>query len=212
MTTDRNKAVVVTADLVNSTHFSSRELEMKLTWLTEQLHQAVSWRLSPEVFRGDSFQGVLERVEDALYIAILSRALLKSNGAAWDLRMAVGVGGILRLSDRAGTSDGEAFRLSGQLADTMKKGKARIAVALPVSSEPIDGVLLLLEAVIEKWTAPQAKVIVQLMNGRTMTETADLLKMSQSAVSQHALAAKWWAVGPAIQTFGSLINVFYPYD
>lgn len=212
MSTIRKNVVVVIADIVNSTHFSSEQTALRLKMLMEKLETKNVWLLSPEVFRGDSFQGVLKDVEAALFVAVFSRALLKAEDIAWDLRMAIGVGEVNRLADRPGTSDGEAFRLSGQLADTMKKDRARIAVALPIPSDALQSVLLLLEVIIEKWTARQAAVIVRLMNGDTKKEISEALKMSQSAVSQHAQAAKWWAVEPILHTFGSLIKARYPHD
>lgn len=209
---NRENIVVLTADLVNSTHFPPEETERRLSGLLERLQAEIDWKLRPEIYRGDSFQGVLKNPGQALYASVLARALLKAGNPLWDLRVALGVGHADRLTDRPGTSDGEAFRLSGQLADVMKKEKARIALALPVASEPVQAVLTLLEAVVEKWTSAQAEVTVRLLTGSTMNETAEALKISQSAVSQHAQAARWWAVEPLIQTFEPLIKAFYPYD
>jgi DNA-binding CsgD family transcriptional regulator len=204
--------VVLTADLVNSTRFSSEETNEKLSGLLKRLRSEKEWLLSPEIYRGDSFQGVLVNIDQAIRASVLSRALLKATGSEWDLRIALGLGKIDRLTNRPGTSDGEAFRLSGRLADVMKKDKARIALALPVASDPLSAVLTLLESVLEKWTAAQAAVMVGLLTGAGMKEIAEMQNISQSAVSQHAAAARWWAVEPLLNHFGSLVKAFYPYD
>ncbi len=204
--------VVLTADLVNSTAYPPEETERRLGDMLNRLKTETDWSLSPEVYRGDSFQGVLKRGGEALRISLLARAMLKAENPDLDLRVALGIGKIGRLTDRPGTSDGEAFRLSGLLADVMKKERARIALALPVSSEPVKAVLTLLESVVEKWTSAQAEVMLRLLTGATMSEIAEVLRISQPAVSQHAQAAKWWAVEPVIHTFDQLIQAFHSYD
>jgi len=202
-------AAVMTADMVGSTNYPPGEVNRLLThWLVE-LEEHVAWLVSPEIFRGDSFQGVLKNLEEVMRAAILARALSRREGA--DLRIAIGIGPVDRLAERSGISDGEAFRLSGQRADTLKAERAKIAVALPVEAAPVDAVLTLLESVIEKWTAAQAAVIVHLLKGETFTVAARELGISQSAVSQHAQAARWWAVDPLIRTFHQLIKIYYPH-
>src|SRR5690606_41332932 len=76
-------------------------------------------------------------------------------------------------------------------------------------SDPIDALLILVESVVEKWTPAQAGVIVKLLKGKTMSEAAKALNISQSAVSQHAQAAKWWAIEPVIKTFDQLLKPYY---
>lgn len=204
--------VVLTADLVNSTAFPPEETERRLGDMLARLKTGSGWLLTPEVYRGDSFQGVLKSGGEALRISLLARAILKAENSDLDLRIALGIGELGRLTDRPGTSDGEAFRLSGQLADVMKKEKARIAAALPAPSEPVKAMLTLLESVVEKWTSAQAEVTLRLLTGATMSEIAEALRISQPAVSQHAQAAKWWAVEPVIHTFDQLIQAFLSYD
>lgn len=204
--------VVLTADMVNSTSFPPEETEQRLSSLLRRLQAEAEWQLKPEIYRGDSFQGVLRSPEQALYVSLLARAFLKAEAPDLDLRVAIGIGTMERLTDRSGTSDGEAFRLSGQLADNMKKNRARIAIALPGPVEPLQSVLTLLEAIVEKWTVPQAEVVLGLLTGLNRNEIAELLKISQPAVSQHASAAKWWAVEPIIHDFSKIIHAFYPYD
>ena len=200
---------VFTADIVGSTQHAPEETQWQLTSLISALDREVSWILHPEIYRGDSFQGVLASTEEMLRTAILARALMKQQGPKWDLRIAMGVGTIDRLTHRSGTSDGEAFRLSGQRIDKMKAERARIAIAFSRPSDPIDALLILVESVVEKWTPAQAGVIVKLLKGKTMSEAAKALNISQSAVSQHAQAAKWWAIEPVIKTFDQLLKPYY---
>ena len=204
---------VITADIVNSTHFSQ---EITSKWLEELItvlktSTDLNWALPPEVYRGDSFQGVLENAGQALKAAILARAYIRSkkyDKTETDIRIAIGIGEIEKLTDRPGTSDGEAFRLSGYLADHIKQQKARIAIALPRPSQPLAAVMDMLETLLEGWTAPQSEVVTGLLKNETISQIAEQLKISQSAVSQRVNASKWWAVDHLIQTFPEHIHLY----
>lgn len=202
---------VITADVVNSTHFPVEEIGKWLQELIGLLEKEFDWKLRPEVFRGDSFQGVLESPEQALHVAVLSRAFMRSRQHAkskeTDVRVAIGIGNVSELTDRPGTSDGEAFRLSGRLADQMKKNKSRIAVAFPVVSHPMNSALDLLETVVGEWTAPQAEVITGILQKEPIVQLAERMKVSQSALSQRISASKWWAVNHFLETFPEYINL-----
>lgn len=202
---------VITADIVNSTRFRVEETGKWLQELISLLDKEFTWKLRPEVFRGDSFQGVLEYPEQALHVALLSRAFMRSKRVTskeTDVRIAIGIGSITELTDRPGTSDGEAFRLSGRLADEMKKNKSRIAVAFPVASSPMNSVMDLLETVVGEWTSPQAEVITGILQKESGVQLAERLKVSQSALSQRISASKWWAVSNFLETFPQHINLY----
>jgi len=194
---------VVTADMVNSTLFSREETNLWLSDLLELLRSEndFQWILKPEIYRGDSFQGVLKNADDVLRMAILARTIMRSHALNSDLRIAIGIGKIEQITDRPGTSDGEAFRLSGHLADNIRNQKARIAIAMKLPSEPLSSSLDLLETVIESWTVAQSEVIVSLLLNETITQISQRLSISQSAVSQRVTASKWWAVAHFLKTF-----------
>ena len=85
---------VITADMVNSTHFSTEETRK---WLNELImvlseNKSFHWLLTPEIYRGDSLQGVMKYPKEALEVAILSRAIMKSYSEKSDMRIAVGIG------------------------------------------------------------------------------------------------------------------------
>lgn len=194
--------VVITADMVNSTHFST---EQTGKWLNELIailkKTSFKWLLPPEIYRGDSFQGALKNPADALKVAVLSRTIMKSYSPKSDLRIAIGIGTIDLLTDRPGTSDGEAFRLSGHLADNIRKQKARIGIALPENSEPLNAIMDLLETLIESWTPAQSEVIAALIQNKNISEIVTQLSISQPAVSQRITSSKWWAIEHFLRTF-----------
>lgn len=87
-----------------------------------------------ELYRGDSFQLLVEDPALAIYIAILLRAGLIYNtpdtsDGVWDARISVGIGSIDFISENIVTSDGEAFLLSSTQLDNI--GKRRLAVKTP---------------------------------------------------------------------------------
>ncbi|TLV01248.1 SatD family protein [Dyadobacter luticola] len=205
----KNQAVI-TADMVNSTLFSREESTLWLENTLEILrqHTTFQWALKPEIYRGDSFQGVLKNASEAMKVSILARAAMRSHAPNTDLRIAIGIGKIESLTDRAGTSDGEAFRLSGHLADNIRKQKARIGIALAVPSEPLNATLDLLETLIENWTTAQSEVITALLNNYNVNQIAEKFSISQSAASQRVAASKWWAVESFLATFPKHLELY----
>jgi DNA-binding transcriptional ArsR family regulator len=198
-----NTIAVVTADMVNSTLFQREETSSWLNELLDTLKNSpdYDWIMKPEIYRGDSFQCVLKTPENVLKLSVLARVLMRKHSEKTDLRIAIGIGTGDELTDRAGTSDGEAFRLSGHLADNIRKQKARIGIALPVSSEPLSATLDLLETIVGNWSPAQSEVIAALLQNESITKIAEKLAISQPAVSQRLSASKWWAVDHFLDTF-----------
>ncbi len=194
---------VITADMVNYTQFSREETAVWLEEMLTVLHQNqnFNWALRPEIYRGDSFQAVLKNTDEVMRVAILTRACIRKHAPNADMRIAIGIGQTEQLTDRPGTSDGEAFRLSGHLADKIRQQKARIGIALPKPSEPLTATLDLLETVIESWTAAQSQVVEALLLGKNVTQIAEMLSISQPAASQRVASSKWWAIESFIATF-----------
>ncbi|SDH02144.1 SatD family (SatD) [Dyadobacter soli] len=201
---------VITADMVNYTQFSREDATVWLEETLAILHQnpAFKWALKPEIYRGDSFQAVLKNTDQVMRMAILARACMRKHAPNADMRIAIGIGHTEQLTDRPGTSDGEAFRLSGHLADKIRQQKARIGIALPKPSEPLSATLDLLETVIESWTAAQSQVIEALLLGKNVTQIAEMLSISQSAASQRVAASKWWAIDSFIATFPKQLSLY----
>jgi hypothetical protein len=171
-------------------------------------NQVFKWALKPEIYRGDSFQAVLKNSDEVMRMAILARACIRKHAPNADMRIAIGIGKAEQLTDRPGTSDGEAFRLSGHLADKIRQQKARIGIALSKPSEPLSATLNLLETVIENWTIAQSQVIEALLLGKNVTQIAEMLSISQSAASQRVSASKWWAIESFLANFPKQLSLY----
>ncbi|WP_025762041.1 hypothetical protein [Dyadobacter tibetensis] len=201
---------VITADMVNSTRYPTEKTGIWLKELQRILQQdpRLDWTILPEIYRGDSFQGVLSTPQQALLAAILGRVFLKMQQEGkvdLDLRVAIGIGTIEQLTNRAGTSDGTAFRLSGKLADNLKGRKSRIGIATQPIQPLWSPLLDLLEVLVQSWTRAQSEIIFGLLQNKTLTQMSEELGISQPAASQRAQAANWWALEGLLNQFPKLL-------
>ena len=118
---------VITGDIISSTSIPFEERKKLLEIFDKIVNDLQSLcELKCEIFRGDSFQILVEKAELALEVAVLIRAGLKMNTPEnskiiWDARVAIGVGEIEFIDDKVITSDGEAFKYSGRAFDELIK-------------------------------------------------------------------------------------------
>ena len=159
---------VLTGDLIGSSRFRIQQREEVLSNLKDSFK-----KISPDiiasqfvVFRGDSFQGVLSRPDEALNAALIIRASLlskfKGKRTRLDARIAIGIGTIDYLPpDQAGEGDGEAFRNSGLELDKMKKSEQNLIIRTPWTeiNEELRTECALLDALIQRLTKEQAEAI-----------------------------------------------------
>ena len=109
---------VITGDIVGSSQIKPEFREDLLTCLTtmrEELQCVAPFRM--ELYRGDSFQLLVEDPAMTAKIAILLRAGLiyhtpNKDSGTWDAKVSIGIGGIDFISENIVTSDGEAFMYS----------------------------------------------------------------------------------------------------
>ena len=157
---------VLTGDLIGSSRFNIKERE-ELLFILKDSFKIISPDIITSqfvIFRGDSFQGVLSRPDEALNAALIIRASLlskfKGKRTRLDARIAIGIGTIDYLPrDQAGEGDGEAFRNSGPELDKMKKGEQNLIIKTPWNeiNEELQTECSLLDALIQRWTKEQAE-------------------------------------------------------
>lgn len=165
-----------------------------------------------EIFRGDSFQGVLRDIRLSLLSVLIIRITLlqwreKRSRYGRDARIAIGIGGIDYLSDRTNEGDGPAYRLSGHLLDKMKKNQ-QLAIETPWSTvnDELQVEFSLLNVIISSWTSAQAEAIWGLLNGRTQQQIANDLKITQGAVNHRLNGSGWPAVEKLLTRFKAIIK------
>ncbi|UII31438.1 SatD family protein [Fulvivirga ulvae] len=213
---------VLTGDIIASKKIEERaqlnEVLKESFYIVE--HKVLKRRGSLEIYRGDSFQGIIENPEKALLAAILIRARLR----AWnytdphdakplqtlpDARMSIGIGAVSYKGDKVVESDGEAFQYSGQLLDTMKQAGSELAIRTPWEdvNDELEVVCKLLDAIIGRWSSAMAEATcLYLQDEVTQQELSAKLKISQPAVHKRLASANIDAVVAALNRFQKLIT------
>jgi hypothetical protein len=223
---------IINGDVIGSTKMPEKRRESYLEHLKKgfellKKEKSLGVIRNFEMYRGDSFQGALDKPEKALRVALLLRSLsrrnqptkfrvntktkkifLNSGFEVTDLRLAVGIGTITKLTNKLMESDGDAFHRSGRLIDSMKKPGLNLAIDTPFEklNKELEASWGLVDAVVNKWTASQAEVIYYSLMGYSQIEIANTqLKTTPSAVNQRLKAASWSALERMIAYFEDTI-------
>lgn len=167
-----------------------------------------------DIYRGDSFQGILSSPERAVRASIMIRASLRDlvktrlRRDAPDARIAIGIGSVDYFpGDDVLEGDGEAFRRSGETLDAMKGDHyLRVATPWPDIDEELAASCALLDALTERWTAEQARAVLGRLQGKTQEEIAGEIGISQPAVGHRLKAAGCRAVEAFCSRFEHLIE------
>lgn len=217
-----NLRAVLTADVVKSKKFDTGAGKQQLTTLLKDsifslrkgLHVDVQ---AQQFFRGDSFQLLLKDPRHAVVSAMYLRACLRAVHGNFgqglpDARVAIGVGTISYVPPNrdVGLSDGHAFRLSGQGLDKMRASE-RLVILTPweEANRELAVETALVDAVIQKWTPPQARAMSLSLAGTHNLAIADALDVSPAAISQRLKLAGENAVGRFIERWKCLLEVHH---
>jgi len=202
---------VITGDLVNSTNIAAEWRQAVVEALYECAADfSLLTPINVEIYRGDSFQVVVDNPECTLTVAVAFRAKLRASTPEkkeiWDARISVGIGDVSFESDKIVTSDGEAFRLSGRTFDTM--GKKRLAITTPWIdfNNSMELVTRFADDVVSSWTAKQAKVVYHaLKSPKTQKDMAAELGLSKQNFNSHWGSAKVQLISDYIEYYKTLI-------
>ena len=225
---------VITGDLVNSSAMNKQQRaylisELKLCFAKMQKQKRFGFQKAFEVYRGDSFQGILNKPEQALRVSIILRTLLvklnqqplKTNSKIIskegtkvvlkdaDARIAIGIGTVTLKARKVVESDGEAFNNSGKLLDVMKISGERIMIKC--SDEKLNQNLqtsfTLLDFIMSKWTPQQCQAIYELLiNDYGQSQLAKKLKISQPSVHQRLKISGWYPVEKLLKNYEDIVK------
>ena len=209
---------VLTGDVVGSSKVPGRRRPLLLNYLKgifrnveESWPGAISKRF--EIYRGDSFQVVLSDPSAALCIAIFLRASLRKGfpvndtATTCDARIAIGIGAIDFLPESTAEGDGEAFHRSGRLLDGMRFTMFAIATPVKDVDEELNTELSLLDAIIGRWSSPQAEAVCYSLRGLSNVEIAGKLGISAAAVGQRLVGANLKSVDRLLDRFEKIVRV-----
>ena len=151
-------AAVITGDIVGSQKVEKAKYEQLLTQLNEILTTlAENYSLRFDIFRGDEFQIVLSRPEQALRVAAIIR--LKLLAEQVDVRQSIAVGAIDTLRDNVKSSTGYAFVRSGRQLEQMKSELFRFSSSRPELDKHLGVTIKLLDVHLSSLTKTAAWVL-----------------------------------------------------
>ena len=202
---------VITGDLVKSTNIAAEWRQTIMDALNACAADFVT--VTPvkiEMYRGDSFQIIVDRAEYTLAVAIALRAKLKAitpdDSSAWDARVSVGIGTISFESDNILTSDGEAFRLSGRAFDTIGKRRLNVSTPWPEMNDAFNLDTRFADELISSWTAKQSKVAYySILFLKTQKDMAEDLGMTRQNFNFHWRTSKTQLILDYIDYFKTLL-------
>jgi len=154
------RKAVITGDIIGSTKLDANNRN----WLSNNLHHKLKkwdkeFSMKSEIYRGDSYQCLMNSTEKALRVMLLIKTYIKSldssdsdklfsafSGSSifgnskneedikkgtwiFDTRLAIGIGEIDKSANKIVISNGPAFQLSGRALDSIKDTKQTIAIA-----------------------------------------------------------------------------------
>lgn len=140
-----------------------------------------------EIFQGDSFQLELTQPEDSFMVAMKIKCLLKAKSI--DVRMAIGVGQKEHAANSITESNGQAFILSGEKFESLKKEKQSLAIKTPSPEFDTDMnlILKLASVAMSKWTPNSAEAM------KIALEKPDLIQQDlgkKLGIKQNAVSGR----------------------
>lgn len=206
---------VITADVVGSTQIKAEErgLLPKLIYDLAREIGTFCTELQVEIYRGDSFQVMVEAPQKAPLVGLLFRAGLRKStlqvdGKQLDARMSIGVGTVSYVDDRVSLSDGEAFVLSGRGLDQLERNQR---LSIHTSSESVNAELRVETAFVDdiasNWSTLQSEAIYKsLLTNASQSEMAVRANTSQQNMGKRLDYAKEKLVRMYLDRVSSLIQ------
>ncbi len=163
------------------------------------------------VFRGDSWQALLDDPVRSLRAALFIRAAIRSAsaGTGLDTRMAIGIGPIdYAPSGNISAGDGAAYRRSGKRIEQMgvaNRGRLRLACPDIPDEALIDAIVRLAGTISDSWSSRQARAVLGALQGRSQAQIVSNWPepITRQAVGKHLARAGWPAIAHALTVFES---------
>jgi len=206
---------VITADLFGSTLMDAEEKIniQKVLYSVFSNYEHCSPYSKAErnyfTYRGDSYQLILTAVDRAIEAALLMKAAVKCIDAKFDVRLAIGLGSVEQMTSRINDSDGEAFRSSGQLLESMKDEGIRIKVPNQSFADGLNASLILLDHIIDSWSREMAEAVYYSLLGMTQSEIAKKIGVSQPAINNRLKNAHLSGIKAIMNYYTSYAKKYY---
>lgn len=187
---------VLTGDLIQSRKLTNDDMEKVLNALHDTFNEIQEKILQKEayfeIYRGDSFQVLINEPQLALKVTLILKSRLLSlfgpSKVKPNARIAIGIGTIRMQNSKIIESHGEAFELSGFELDKMIKESTSISIKTPwdAVNEELKINCLFADNTINNWSPITAESIFRyLLYGETQEKQAQYFKVSQPAISKR---------------------------
>ncbi len=204
---------VITGDIINSSAIQMKYRDFLLESIQKIADElAVIEPITIEFFRGDSFQMIIDTPENAMKIAVLLRAGLKSHTPeeckkTWDARLSLGVGTISYHANNIVLSDGEAFQYSGRELDEMGKRRLIVKTRWSDVNEELLVSTAFADEVISSWSISQSQAVYQaLLYNTSQKNIAHKFQKTTQNISKLLGAAKVNLIQMYIDRYHNLIS------
>lgn len=181
---------IITGDLINSQQTDPE------SWLPRLKDLLESWVVGPqnwEIYRGDEFQ-VKSSVNDVFQKALMIKSLIKT-AENLDVRLAIGIGNEVFLSEKITESNGSAYVNSGRLLNEIKHEGRSLAICTDNEKVNRDINILFKWASIDfdSWSVATAQIVHRMLINKDLTQEqlAKDLNITQSSVSQRLKRANY---------------------
>ncbi|MBD0832288.1 SatD family protein [Aestuariibaculum sediminum] len=177
---------VITGDIIKSRAQNKPEswLNALKAALTHINPNAESW----EIYRGDSFQIEIKDWPSSFECAVYIKSCIKYNSGL-DVRLAIGVGNKTYQGEKVTESNGEAFILSGEALETLKKEKQNLLIKTNNASlnKELNLYFKLASIAMDHWTKNSAEIVkLSLENPDALQQhLGQHIGISQDAVSKR---------------------------
>lgn len=206
---------VITGDIVKSQEIEINNYDEMLYTLEStlrMLRDAIGVEF--DIFRGDSFQAVFPKAKEAIKGALIIRLALKSAKRPLDVRQSVGVGMVSSLRHNAKSSVGEAFVLSGNGLDEIKRQNIVIKSNNENFQNRITLITKFLDILIGNLTPTQSETLLQYLiaTDKSHSTIASSLKKSRSNTTKLLIASNYQLVGEYLEYFEESLQREFAYD
>ena len=174
---------VITGDIINS------KKNVPRTWLVplkKELNRIGEDPKYWQIYRGDSFQAVINKPEEALLTVMKIKAALKSI-SGMNVRIAIGIGGRNYNAAKVTESNGSAFVHSGEKFESLNREKQNLAIKSdwPKFDNEMNLYLKLALIAMDNWTVNAAEIVKVAMENpaKSQRQLGVMIGIKQSAIS-----------------------------
>lgn len=190
---NRDIYAVMTGDIKHSRDVEPSEWVGLLAQLLERHTQSF------DIYRGDSFQAVLDIGEVIRFYFLMKAALIAIPNLS--VRIGIGIGEISYQTEDVKRSNGPAFVRSGSAFDTLKKNDIQIRTPWEAYDQAANIMLDLASEITDRWTSNMAQTIVTALeypNANQIELAKKLDKKHQSQVSTQLNRAAFFKIQKVI--------------